>query len=140
MDKGRILVVDDEMHFRYFIRLLLENNGYEVKVARNGIEALSVLQDWTPNCITLDVMMPEKGGLTLYEALCRHELWKTIPVVMLSAVPVSVREHALNILRLSLGDMPEPAACLEKPVSPEQIVSTVQQLLSGNAYTVAHKE
>ena len=41
--------------------------------------------------ITLDVMMPEQSGLTFYGAVCRDEDWKRIPVVMLSAVPISGR-------------------------------------------------
>ena len=89
MDGRRALVIDDEVHFRYFLRVLLEKAGFAVKMARNGIEALDVLRSWRPDVITLDVMMPEQSGLTFYGAVCRDEDWKRIPVVMLSAVPIS---------------------------------------------------
>ena len=64
MDGRRALVIDDEVHFRYFLRVLLEKAGFAVKMARNGIEALDVLRSWRPDVITLDVMMPEVDGLT----------------------------------------------------------------------------
>ena len=64
MDGRRALVIDDEVHFRYFLRVLLEKAGFAVKMARNGIEALDVLRSWRPDVITLDVMMPEQSGLT----------------------------------------------------------------------------
>ena len=63
MDGRRALVIDDEVHFRYFLRVLLEKAGFAVKMARNGIEALDVLRSWRPDVITLDVMMPEQSGL-----------------------------------------------------------------------------
>lgn len=83
MDGRRALVIDDEVHFRYFLRVLLEKAGFAVKMARNGIEALDVLRSWRPDVITLDVMMPEQSGLTFYGAVCRDEDWKRIPVVRL---------------------------------------------------------
>lgn len=46
MDGRRALVIDDEVHFRYFLRVLLEKAGFAVKMARNGIEALEVLRSW----------------------------------------------------------------------------------------------
>ncbi|HIW78329.1 MAG TPA: response regulator [Candidatus Bilophila faecipullorum] len=128
MDGRRVLVVDDEVHFRYFLKVLLEKAGYAVKTARNGLEALDMLAEWSPGLITLDVMMPEQSGLTFYGALCRDAGWKHIPVVMLSAVPVPVREHALAALGLTEGPLPPPAACLEKPCTPEALLEVVDRL------------
>jgi CheY-like chemotaxis protein len=121
MDGRRALVIDDEVHFRYFLRVLLEKAGFAVKMARNGIEALDVLP--------LDVMMPEQSGLTFYGAVCRDEDWKRIPVVMLSAVPISVREHAFATIGLTQGPLPAPAACLEKPCTPEALLEVVNRLV-----------
>ena len=82
-----------------------------------------------PDVITLDVMMPEQSGLTFYGAVCRDEDWKRIPVVMLSAVPISVREHAFATIGLTQGPLPAPAACLEKPCTPEALLEVVNRLV-----------
>ena len=102
MDGRRALVIDDEVHFRYFLRVLLEKAGFAVKMARNGIEALDVLRSWRPDVITLDVMMPEQSGLTFYGAVCRDE---------------------------TQGPLPAPAACLEKPCTPEALLEVVNRLV-----------
>jgi len=129
MQSKRVLVVDDEVKFRYFLSMLFTRHGYEVKVARNGEEALEVLREWVPDCITLDMMMPERSGLAFYEKLCLNPAWKDIFVVVLSAVPKYVINHLLEIMKLSSGSLPEPAACLEKPAAPETILETVAQVM-----------
>lgn len=133
MDRGRVLVVDDEVNFRYFLSMLFTRHGYEAKTARNGEEALKVLGDWLPDCITLDMMMPERSGLSLYEKLCQHPVWKSIPVVVLSAVPIHVRSHLLEIMKISAGPLPEPTVCLEKPAAPETILEAVAEALHSAA-------
>ena len=65
----------------------------------------------------------------LYGAVCRDEDWKRIPVVMLSAVPISVREHAFATIGLTQGPLPAPAACLEKPCTPEALLEVVNRLV-----------
>ena len=73
--------------------------------------------------------MPEQSGLTFYGAVCRDEDWKRITVVMLSAVPISVREHAFATIGLTQGPLPAPAACLEKPCTPEALLEVVNRLV-----------
>ena len=82
MDGRRALVIDDEVHFRYFLRVLLEKAGFAVKMARNGIEALDVLRSWRPDVITLDVMMPEVDGLTACRTIRE---FSDVPIIMLTA-------------------------------------------------------
>ena len=82
MDGRRALVIDDEVHFRYFLRVLLEKAGFAVKMARNGIEALDVLRSWRPDVITLDVMMPEIDGLTACRTIRE---FSDVPIIMLTA-------------------------------------------------------
>ncbi|HQA28525.1 MAG TPA: response regulator, partial [Brevefilum fermentans] len=60
--KYRILVVDDERRMVGFIRLNLEQDGFEVVEAYNGTEALERLRDSLPDLILLDVMMPDIDG------------------------------------------------------------------------------
>ncbi len=61
--QNRILVVDDEADILEFISYNLKKEGFEVKIASNGKEALVVAEKWKPNLILLDVMMPEIDGI-----------------------------------------------------------------------------
>ena len=60
----KILVVDDEELLVKGIRFNLQNEGYEVLTGSNGLEAVQIAQNQSPNLIVLDVMMPEMDGLT----------------------------------------------------------------------------
>ena len=125
----KILVVDDEELLVKGIRFNLQNDGYQVVTGSNGREAIELARDPDIRLIVLDVMMPEQSGLTFYGAVCRDEDWKRIPVVMLSAVPISVREHAFATIGLTQGPLPDPAACLEKPCTPEALLEVVNRLV-----------
>src|SRR5688572_21196947 len=83
-DRG-ILVVDDDSDIREVVHELLSDEGYQVRTARNGRDALSILQEWRPNVILLDLMMPIMDGWTF---LARQESCQTlrrIPVIVMSA-------------------------------------------------------
>ena len=80
--KYRILVVDDERHMVGFIRLNLEQDGYEVIEAFNGTDALNRLRDSLPDLILLDVMMPDIDGFQVLRTI--REI-SQVPVIMLTA-------------------------------------------------------
>ena len=81
-----ILVVDDEPRARSAITRLLKHEGYEVTGAENGRAALDSLGVATPDLILLDLMMPELDGLEMLEILQKDPRWKSLPVVVLTAM------------------------------------------------------
>ena len=125
----RILVVDDESRIRDIIKKYATFEGFDVTEAADGMQAIGLCRANSFDLIIMDVMMPEQSGLTFYGAVCRDEDWKRIPVVMLSAVPISVREHAFATIGLTQGPLPAPAACLEKPCTPEALLEVVNRLV-----------
>jgi chemosensory pili system protein ChpA (sensor histidine kinase/response regulator) len=81
-----VMVVDDAASMRSAIVRVLRHEGYDTVTAGNGREALTALEMHTPDLILLDVLMPELDGLALLEVLHTHPRWKSLPVVMLTAV------------------------------------------------------
>lgn len=81
-----VLVVDDTDSARDIAARILRHYGIGVLGAQSGLEALTLLEEITPDLILLDLAMPEMDGLALLERLRQHSRWATIPVVMLSAV------------------------------------------------------
>lgn len=98
----RVLVVDDSALVRkLFGRVLSEDTRFEVGFARDGREALALLEDFRPDVITLDVQMPEMDGL---ECLDRIMVQRPCPVVMVSTVTAEGAEATLSALRLGAVD------------------------------------
>jgi len=86
MAAGRkILVVDDEPHIRKILQFLLEQEGFEVALAENGVAALESLAQSTPDLILLDVMMPKMDGFSVLQHLRENQRTNWIPVIMLTA-------------------------------------------------------
>lgn len=78
----KILVVDDEALLVKGIRFNLQNEGYEVLTGSNGLDAVQLVREQSPDLVVLDVMMPEMDGLTACEKIRE---FSTVPIIMLTA-------------------------------------------------------
>ena len=79
---NKILVVDDDLNICEVLKLYLENDGYEVKCANDGVEAVDVFKIFEPDIVLLDIMMPGKDGWQVCREI-REQSAK--PIIMLSA-------------------------------------------------------
>ncbi|HEY2474986.1 MAG TPA: response regulator transcription factor [Candidatus Cybelea sp.] len=79
---ARIAVIDDEPHIRDLLSLALGHHGYTVRCAADGAAGLTLVREWSPDLIVLDVMMPKASGIELLPMLRRVT---DAPIVMLSA-------------------------------------------------------
>jgi CheY-like chemotaxis protein len=93
LDKYRrdlpVLVVDDDAELRALLRRMLEPAGYRVVEAENGRAALERLRDISPSVVLLDLMMPEMDGFEFVSEFRRHEPWRAIPIVVVTAKDLS---------------------------------------------------
>jgi two-component system OmpR family response regulator len=114
----RILVVDDDPHIREVICFALEKGGMTTTVARNGQEALSRFQGFSPDLIVLDIGIPEMDGL---EVCRRIRKTSDVPILFLSA-----RDEEIDrILGLEIGG----DDYVTKPFSPRELVARVNVIL-----------
>lgn len=118
-DKPLVLVVDDDDALRSFLCQVLEDKGYAVLGARDGIEALQVAAAHEPDLITMDMLMPGMDGATALRRLREQPRLARIPVLVLSVL--SQTPPGL-----------EADAALNKPVDSERLLSTVAGLLHGS--------
>ncbi|MBT8116898.1 MAG: response regulator [Gammaproteobacteria bacterium] len=81
----RIMVIDDSKTIRRTAETLLRNEGFEVIVATDGFEALSMIADHRPSLIFLDIMMPRLDGYQTCALIKHHKIFRHTPVVMLSS-------------------------------------------------------
>ncbi|MBC7693634.1 MAG: response regulator [Methylotenera sp.] len=93
MSFNSVMVVDDDDAIREAVKEILEMEGYEVTTARNGAEALDLLNRSPPPCvILLDLMMPVLNGWQFLEAKKKTAAIVALPVVVVSAVADHQRE------------------------------------------------
>lgn len=119
-DPVRVLVVDDSEAIRQLIAVNLELEGYDVRRAADGLEALEVAAGWRPDVVTLDMVMPRLDGLATCARLRADPATADVAVVM-----VTGRAQAADRDR---GEAAGVDAYLTKPFEPAELVATVARL------------
>ncbi|MDX9829518.1 MAG: response regulator [Anaerolineae bacterium] len=127
--RNKILVVDDEIDIVGWLKHFLTHSGYEVAEAYDGIQALEAVRQDRPDLILLDLKMPRMDGRTTLRRLREQAETRDIPVVLLSANPVSDETERAQMLSLGVRRF------LQKPITAEQLVAEVQRQLGHRAGT-----
>jgi CheY-like chemotaxis protein len=126
----KVLIVDDELDVRIYVRTLFETSGYTPIVTRNGREGLQKAKELSPDLIILDVMMPEVGGVTMYRELKTDPELKHIPVIMLTGIGEKSFSHFLRMVNIKVKDpIPQPDAHMEKPIDHEKLLGLARRFL-----------
>jgi CheY-like chemotaxis protein len=134
MEKRKVLIVDDEIDMRIFLKTLLETSGYQPLVTRDGSEGFRKAKEITPDLIILDVMMPGEGGPQTYRRLKTDQQFAEIPVIMLSGVKKDSFLHYLKMLNASTrSGIPLPTAYFEKPVNHKDLIKAIRSVLDPDA-------
>jgi CheY-like chemotaxis protein len=81
----QVLIVEDDPAMREMLRRMLERENWDVTEAENGLAALEKITQVQPSLIILDLMMPIMDGFQMVAELQKHEDWRKIPVVVVSA-------------------------------------------------------
>ena len=116
-----VLVADDEPNIVLSLKFLMSQAGFNVRVARNGEEALAAIEQDPPDLILLDVMMPKKDGYDVCQTIRGHPDWRDMKIVMLTAKGREVERE--KGMALGADDY------ITKPFSTREVVERVMQLL-----------
>ncbi len=117
-----VLVVDDDPYILMSLEFLMRKSGYNVLVARNGTEALDILNGHKPNLVLLDIMMPDVDG---YE-ICKH-IRKTPDLNHTRVIFLSAKTSEAAIQKgLDMG----ASRYITKPFSTRELVKEVKELLN----------
>ncbi len=123
--EGRnIMIVEDDMRNVYSLTSILEPRGAKLQIARNGKEALKMLEQSRDNdsdkidLVLMDVMMPEMDGITATRELRKEKHWKNLPIIMLTAK--AMKDDQKRCLDAGANDY------MAKPLDVEKLLSLVR--------------
>jgi len=119
----KILIADDEPNIVVSLEFLMKREGYDVRVAANGDEALSQVAEFAPDLVLLDVMLPRRSGFEVCQQIRANAAWRDMKVVMLTA---KGRDTEMQ-KGLALG----ADAYITKPFATKELVARVKELLDG---------
>ena len=118
----KILIVDDEENIVISLEFLIEQAGYELRVAKNGEEALAQVASFAPDLILLDVMMPKINGFEVCRRVREMPGGQHLKIIMLTA-----KGREVEITKgLAMG----ADTYITKPFSTKELMVQVQQMLN----------
>jgi two-component system alkaline phosphatase synthesis response regulator PhoP len=127
-----ILIIDDDTDLVDAMRLVLESESYQVKAAPNSKVGYALIQAQPPDLIILDVMMvTETEGFDLAYKLRNQAAYKDIPILMITSFLQKMAREGPEKFQHILGESWPVTQLLEKPVDPEELLSTVAEILQG---------
>ena len=118
----KILVIEDDTAIASLSQIQLENRGYHVKLAHDGVDGLRHAYAWQPDLVVLDIMMPEMDGWTVCERL--REL-SDMPIIFVTAV--GKEADIVRGLEMGADDY------IVKPFSPRELVARIEAVLRRGA-------
>ena len=117
MRTKRILIVEDDADLRRMFRMALIVAGFDVEEAGDGVEALRLVENRTPDLVVLDLVLRALDGLSVQQELAARAVTRHIPVVIVTGS--TLEAGGLNV-----------ACVLRKPVMPDELVQTVSMCLA----------
>jgi twitching motility two-component system response regulator PilG len=117
--KVRVLVIDDSNTIRRSAEIFLKQGGHEVMLAEDGFDALAKVNDYRPQLIFCDILMPRLDGYQTCAIIKRNEQFTNVPVVMLSSKD--------GVFDKARGRMAGAQDYLTKPFTKDQLLQAVQQ-------------
>jgi DNA-binding response OmpR family regulator len=118
-----VLIVDDEPNIVRSLEFLMTKAGYEVRVARDGEQALSEIAKAPPDLVLLDAMMPKRDGFDVCQTIRGNPDWTGIRVIMLTAKGRDIERE--KGLAMGADDY------ITKPFSTREVVAQVEKILGS---------
>jgi two-component system response regulator RpaA len=127
--KKRILIIEDDVDFRYLLHIHLSIAGYELELAEDGVQGGRTLQARPPDLVLSNLDMPCMDGFELLSLMRSDERTASIPVILLSCL--SDRDTMANAIEFGAADV------LTKPVPLEDLKASIQACLAKVARAAA---
>ena len=115
----KVMVIDDSKTIRRTAETLLKKEGFEVIIATDGFEALSMIADHQPDLILLDIMMPRLDGYQTCALIKHHRVFRHTPVIMLSSKD--------GLFDRARGRVVGSDNYITKPFTREELLTVIEQ-------------
>jgi len=119
---AKILVVEDERDIADMYKLKLENEGFSVRIAENGKTGLEICEEWKPDLVLLDLMMPIVSGPQMLARMRGKDWGKDIPVIIISNLGIERSDVDLEKYKVS-------AYIIKALYTPKQLADEVRKIL-----------
>jgi len=122
-DAKKILIVEDDVFIRDIYQVKFSQEGFEVTVAEDGVKALEKLENYIPDIILLDIIMPYMNGMEVLKKIRGNDALKNIPIILLTNI--SEKESVTEGIEYGVSDY-----LIKSHFTPSEVVHKVNALLN----------
>lgn len=128
--KKKIMIVDDETDIQAYLMAALEDSGYSTCTVNDINDILGSIYQEKPDLILLDIMMPDRSGISIYKEIQQTPEFKTIPIILMSGLS-SKNEFITKLFhdQKESDKISVPAIFIEKPIQLEKLEKQISKLL-----------
>lgn len=127
----KALIIDDEPDTSTYLGTLLSDHGWDVRTANDVNTGLALARKETPDIVLLDLMMPDRGGLSALVELRKDPKLGSVPIVIVSGIQETLTADFRKFL--ARFKYKKADAFLDKPIKPEELLNKVDELTSEKA-------
>jgi len=120
------LIIDDEPDITTYHEALLSDHGWRVQTANSGDDGIALARQNKPDVILLDVMMPERGGLSTLIGFRKDPELKAVPVVLVTGIQESLKQDFGAFLDRFKNYNPD--GYVEKPIDPDKLLALLDEI------------
>jgi CheY-like chemotaxis protein len=135
MAPKQAVIIDDEPDITTFFGTVLGDAGWDVRTANDPNQGIALAQEQPPDVVLLDVMMPERGGLSTLIALRKDPRTQNVPVVLITGIQDNLTADFEAFL--DRFKKYHPDAYLQKPVESPELLKTVESVTSRSGQDAA---
>jgi chemosensory pili system protein ChpA (sensor histidine kinase/response regulator) len=118
-----VMIVDDSVTVRKVTSRLMERQGWDVVLAKDGLDAVTQLQDIYPDIVLLDIEMPKMDGFEVLRRVRADERLKSLPIIMITSR--TGEKHQQQALELGVNQF------LGKPFQEASLLATIEEVIGG---------
>lgn len=119
-----VVVIEDDPEMIELVKLILAKDGFDVMGANNGHDGLATIEEYHPDAVLLDLMMPDMDGWEVYQSMKAQDSMKSIPVIIITAKAQSI-DKVLGLHIAKVDDY------ITKPFSPSELLNSVRKVIAN---------
>lgn len=123
--KKRILIIEDESALQTVLRDRLEDEGFDIAVALDGIEGMRKVHEWGPDIVILDMILPRQDGFTILETLRRKKISVKPPILVLTNLA-----DEINIQRIRASLVDKDRVLIKSATSMNTVVAALKEMVT----------
>lgn len=117
----KVLIIEDNKNIIKVISMLLKNNGFDVKVEKDGVNGVETALDWDPDLILLDIKLPKMNGFLVCETLRDNEKTADVKIIIISAK--AEEEDIQRGFELGADEY------MTKPINPDELMKVINKYI-----------